>query len=204
MRSTVLFAAKLPHPFRLPMGIAVEVEPKSGEGEIAWPKGLGQLGLEGFGDGCFDLVLDRDVQSGTMRILRGERAVEVLGDAFTDCQHGRAVKRERGALPQVHQPLKPCFGQRVLRCNCAKHRAQFLAQRGREGMEQRDVRVQVIALGRKVRATQTIRPGEQIGGQFGSDNERLRHVACDAPGDPACQAPIAAALFGAGMRENSR
>ena len=204
MRSTVLFAAKLPHPFRLPMGIAVEVQAKSGEGEIAWPKGLGQLGLEGFGDGWFDLVLDRDVKAWHMRILHGERAVEVLGDAFTDCQHGRAVQRKRGALPQVHQTVEPSFGRRVLRRNRAKHRAEFLAQRGREGVEQRDVGVEVIALGRKVRAAQAIRPGEQIGGQFGSDNERLRHVACDAPGDPTCQAPIAAAQFGAGMREKSR
>ena len=110
---------------------------------------------------CFllrNLVLDRDVKSRFVEVLIGQRAVKMLGNQRTQRQHTFALQSDRGALPQVEQAIDTRIDWREFAGNLWQQSLELIEQRRRKGVEQGDMRMQVVALGRKVFAPQSVGP----------------------------------------------
>ena len=93
-----------------------------------------------------------------VEVLIGQIAVEVIGNPAPQGEQLRAFEPDRSALAEIQQSGDARLRGRKLARDLREVACQLLQQRGREGMEQRDMRVEMIALGRKMRAAQAISP----------------------------------------------
>jgi alkyl sulfatase BDS1-like metallo-beta-lactamase superfamily hydrolase len=154
-----------------PWAPAVTVERKAGESEVARLHRRREGSLERLRDRGCDLVLDRHVQPGRLLVLRGEQAVKPVGKPLAQVEHRGTGQPQRGAPAEVDHPLQP--GPHGRRPRLERKRVLELAlHHRRQRVKQRDVRPQVIALGREVRGAQLVGARLQRLGQFGGDDQR--------------------------------
>jgi len=105
-------------------------------------------------------------------VLKGEQAVEALGNLCADLQHRGAFDAQRGAGAKVHHRRKPCCWRRSFTSERRQNPARFVFGKGRQGMKQRYVGRHLVALCRVMRAAQRLDPGLKRRGQFCGNDQR--------------------------------
>ena len=148
---------------------------KPGNSEQAGLEGGGQGGVECFGDGGFDLVLDGDVKAGTSLVLGDQQAAKVVREFVAEAEQFGAVDAVRDAPAEHHDVAEPRYWWRTLRCQQGQSRFDFGQVAGGQMVEQSDVRVEMVALGWEMRAAQSVSPGLVGLAHFGGDDDRGRH-----------------------------
>lgn len=94
------------------------------------------------------LVLDRDVQARRAAVLRGEQARETVRDARPDLQQGGAFDAKCDAAIEQVDVRNTCHRRRRVGDDGADQPGEFVEDRWRQMMEQRDMRRHAIAAGR--------------------------------------------------------
>ena len=144
---------------------------KARDSERAWRKLSGELGVERLCDRWFDLVLDGNVQARTGLILRDQQAAKLVREFIANVQQFRAVDTVCDALAQQHNLAQLRDGRRTFGRQRRQPRFDFGQMARRQVMEQGDMGVELIALGREVGAAQTIRPSLIGFAHFGGDDD---------------------------------
>ena len=123
-----------------------------------------------------DLVLDCDVRARLVQILRGETAVEMLGDQSAQRQERFALKRNGCAGPKVHNPGDRGLRRGKFARDAGEKVLQLFKQGWRKGVKQRDMRVQVIALCGVMRTAQAFCPALDFMRKRRGHDERARQA----------------------------
>ena len=92
------------------MGVAIEVQAKPGEDELARKQARTKLSLKGLCSSAINLVLDRNVQSLAALVLLGQHVPEVVSNQQPHGKHFLAANTQRGAAAQIHQPADFTLG----------------------------------------------------------------------------------------------
>ena len=145
---------------------------EAGNGERAGLESRAKLGVEYFGDWRLDLVLNGDVEAGAGLVLRDQETAKVVRQFIAEAEQFGAVDAVGDAPAQQHHVAKPRHRWRTLRCQRCQPRFDLGQMAGRQMVEQRNMRVEVVALGREMRAAQAVRP-RLIGlAHFGGEDDR--------------------------------
>ena len=119
------------------------------------------------------LVLDSHMQSRPVLVLTCQHAGEMFRDAVPDPQDTVAGQLEGGTTAERHQPFKARFHGFALRGDRLAEIAQFVLAALRNGMEERDMSFEIVALGREMFVPQRCRPCMQITGKLSGQDQRF-------------------------------
>jgi hypothetical protein len=104
-------------------------------------------------------VLDRDVRSPAVTVLLRKVAMEgvrKLGANIIEFVRDDAI---RDSSPKVHQPADRCARRRAFGCKAGKATPKLILQHMWDGMEHRQMRIELVALGREVSSSKSIEYG---------------------------------------------
>ena len=135
----------------------------------------GQLRVERFGDRWFDLVLDGDVQARAGLILGDEQAAKFVRQFVAKAEQFGAVDAVGDAPAQQQYLAEPRHRWRTFGRHRRQPRFYFWQMAGRQVVEQGDMGVEIIALGREVFAAQSVRPSLIGLAHFGGDDDGCGH-----------------------------
>lgn len=148
-----------------PRAAAIDEETQPSKGERAWFDQKFELLLKRLRFLNRDLVLHSDMKPRAMLILPCEEPMTMIGNHIAQAQHRVAFQPDRSALAQRHY----AFNLRIDGCIFARHSpaylADFTAILRRQRVKKRDMRLEKIALRRKVAIAQAGGPAVQILGQ---------------------------------------
>lgn len=130
--------------------------PRFGDFDRPRTKVACKLGEQGARLGRRNLVLHRDMQARRRLILRRQQSRKTISDARPDRDQVRAVDPKRNPAPERINSRHGGARRRRIGGDGAEQSRKFLEQRRRQMMEQRDMRREVIAFGREMRAAQRI------------------------------------------------
>ena len=131
--------------------------------------------MECLGYGRFNFVLDGDMQARASLVLRDQQTAKVMREFVAEAEQFGAVDAICDAPAEHHDVAEPRYWWRTLRCQQGQSRFDFGQVAGRQVMEQSDVRVEMVALWRKMLAAQSVGPGLVGFAHFGCDDDRGRH-----------------------------
>ena len=134
--------------------------------------------LECLCDRLLNLVLYSDVQFWWRLILRNQKPSKGIGKPSTHGKQFGAVYVERHCIAQQHHIYK-MRNRRGIVCDERRQSGSDLRQVAwRQVMKQRDMRIDEIAIRRKVRAPESIGPCLIDLTHFGSDDDGSGQVGC--------------------------
>ncbi len=125
---------------------------KAGNSEQAGFESAGKFGMECLGYGRFNFVLDGDMQARASLVLRDQQTAKVMREFVAEAEQFGAVDAICDAPAEHHDVAEPRYWWRTLRCQQGQSRFDFGQVAGRQVMEQSDVRVEMVALWRKMLA----------------------------------------------------
>ena len=140
----------------LPWSAAIMICGEPDDRERTGPEPRRQFGHQRFRFGSGHLVLDRDVKPRRSPILRGEHAVEMIGNACANAEQRGAVDPEGGAATKRVDLADPRCRRRRVGRNCTHQPVKLVEARRRKLMKERDMRGEMVAVGREMRSAEDV------------------------------------------------